>query len=57
MMKVLHILNDGPDVDVEIIIEHQSENNDVEVIDLTEMNISYDEIVDRIEQCDKVISW
>ena len=56
-MKVLHILNDGPDEDAKNIIAHHSENNDVEVIDLTDMEISYDELVDRIEQCDKVISW
>ena len=56
-MKVLHILNDGSDEDAKNIIAHHSENNDVEVIDLTDMEISYDELVDRIEQCDKVISW
>ena len=56
-MKVLHILNDGPDDDAKNIIAHHSENHDVEVIDLTNIDISYDELVDRIEQCDKVISW
>lgn len=56
-MKVLHILNDGPDDDAKIIITHHSENNEVEVIDLTNFDMSYDELVDRIEQCDKVISW
>ncbi|MDH5392567.1 MAG: hypothetical protein OEY11_05210 [Gammaproteobacteria bacterium] len=57
MMKVLHILNDGPDSDAEHIITHHSEHHEVEVIDLTAMRISYDELVERIEQCDKVISW
>ncbi len=56
-MKVLHILNDGPDEDAQNIIAHHSENKDVEVIDLTDINISYDELVDRIEQCDNIISW
>ncbi|MBE9548042.1 MAG: hypothetical protein IMF09_01450 [Proteobacteria bacterium] len=56
-MKVLHILNDGPDEDAKNIIAHQSESNDVEVVDLTDIDINYDELVDRIEQCDNVISW
>lgn len=56
-MKILHILNDGPDDDAEIIIAHHSKNNDVEIIDLTDMSISYDELLDRIEQCDRVFSW
>ncbi|MBG7609656.1 MAG: hypothetical protein IZT55_02195 [Anaerolineae bacterium] len=56
-MKVLHILNDGPDEDAKSIIEHHAENYDVEIVDLTEIDISYDDLVDQIEQCDKVISW
>jgi hypothetical protein len=56
-MKVLHILNDGPDEDAKTFIKHHSEKYEVEIIDLTEMDISYDEVVDRIEQCDNVISW
>jgi acyl-CoA synthetase (AMP-forming)/AMP-acid ligase II len=56
-MKILHILNDGPDDDAKIIIAQQSKNNDVETIDLTDLRISYEELLDRIEQCDKVISW
>ena len=56
-MKVLHIFNDGPDEDAKSIIEHHSENCDVEIIDLSEIDVSYDELVDQIEKCDKVISW
>ena len=56
-MKVLHILNDGPDETAASIIAQHTEINDVEVIDLTDMDISYDELVDRIEQCERVISW
>ena len=56
-MKILHILNDAVDDDAKEIIAHHSENNDVEIVDLTDMRISYDELVNRIEQCDKVISW
>lgn len=56
-MKVLHILNDGVDDDAKEIIAHHVKSNEVEVIDLSDLRISYDELVDRIEQCDKVISW
>ena len=56
-MKVLHILNHGPDDDANDIIAHHSENHEIDIVDLTDMGISYDELVDRIEQCDKVISW
>jgi len=52
-MKVLHILNDGPDEDAKSIIEYHAENYDVEIIDLSEIDISYDDLVDQIEQ----ISW
>ena len=56
-MKVLHILNDGPDEDAKSIIECQAENYDVEIIDITEIDINYEDLVDQIEQCDMVISW
>ena len=55
-MKVMHILVDGPDDDAAAIIEYEKEE-DIEVVDLSQEEISYDELVDKIEQCDKVISW
>ena len=56
-MKILHILNDGPDENAKTIIDEQVKDNEVEIFDLTQKVISYDELVDKIEQCDKVISW
>ncbi len=56
-MKILHILNDGPDEFSAMIIDSQSESNEVTVVDLSEGNISYESLVDAIFSCDRVISW
>jgi len=56
-MKILHILNDGPEELSSRIIETHSGSHEVKVIDLSEENISYGEIVDEIFTCAKVISW
>ena len=55
--KVLHILNDGPDAQAERIIAAQAKDHRVEVVDLTAAKVSYDQLVDRIFACDRVISW
>jgi hypothetical protein len=56
-MKILHILTNGSNADAQIIIDVHEKEHEVEVINLTEKDISYDALVDKIEQCDKVISW
>ena len=56
-MKIVQILVDGPDEDAKSIIHEYENGEDAEVIDLSQGEISYDELVDKIEQCDKVISW
>jgi hypothetical protein len=56
-MKILYIFNDGPDEKATKLIEEQKKDNEVETVDLTNKGISYDELVDKIEQCDKVSSW
>jgi len=56
-MKILNILIDGPDVDAALIIAEHKKEHDVEILDLSQNGILYDELVDKIEQCDKVISW
>ena len=56
-MKILYIFNDGPDEKATKLIEEQKKDNEVETVDLTNKGISYDELIDKIEQCDKVISW
>jgi len=56
-MKILNILVNGQNDDAELIINEHKTEHDVEVIDLSKGEVSYDELVDKIEQCDKVISW
>ena len=56
-MNVLHLLNDGPNEDASTIIDAHKQKHNVEIIDLTASDISYEEVVDKIDHCDRVISW
>lgn len=56
-MRLLHIMTDGPAELAAQIIEAQSADNQVEVIDLSQDDISYEAVIDAIFSCDKVISW
>jgi hypothetical protein len=56
-MKILHILVNGPTELSNKIIEAQSKDNEVKVIDLSKKEASYETIVDEIFSHDKVISW
>ena len=56
-MKVLHILNDGPSDDAQLIIEQHSAKQVIQIVDLSKHDVDYDELVELIEQCDKVLSW
>lgn len=56
-MKLLHILSDGPEDLAGRIAEAQSGEHEVEVIDLSQGNVSYDDVVDAIFSCDKVVLW
>ena len=56
-MKILTILNDGNNQNHIELLDDLKEGNEVEVINLAEDSCDYSEIVDKIEQCDKVISW
>jgi len=56
-LKILHILNDGPGVLSDQIIKVQSEEHEVEIVDLTKDDVSYDDLVDKICSCDRVASW
>ena len=53
----IYILSDGVDENAKTIIDEQEKEHEIEIVDLTQKVISYDELVDKIEQCDKVISW
>lgn len=55
-MKILHILNDGPNELSGKIIETQSKDHEVKVIELSKKE-SYDVLVDEIFSNDRVVSW
>ena len=56
-MKILHILNDGPTDLSNKIIDIQSKDHEVKVIELSKKDVSYEAIIDEIFSHDKVISW
>lgn len=56
-MKILHILNDGPSDLSTKIIDVQSKENEVKVIELSKKEASYEDIIDEIFSHDKVVSW
>ena len=55
-MKILHILNDGPTDLSAKIIETQSKEHEVKVIELSK-KASYESLIDEIFSHDKVVSW
>ena len=57
MIKMLFLLNNGPDASSSAWIEAVPPDCAVEVIDLTRKEVPYDSLVDKIFACDKVISW
>ena len=56
-MKVLYILKTAPDRTTKKIIEFQSAENQVRVIDLTTGGIAYDNLVADVFSHDKVFCW
>ena len=57
MVKLLFLLNDGPDASSGAWIEALSKTCEVEVVDLARKDVTYDALVDKIVACDKLISW
>jgi len=55
-MKILHILNDGPSDLSAKIIEPQSKEHEVKVVELSKKK-SYESLIDDIFSYDKVVSW
>lgn len=55
-MKILHILNDGPTDLSAKIIETQSKEHEVKVVELSKKG-SYESLIDEIFSHDKVVSW
>ncbi len=56
-MKILHILNDGASELSNRILNLQSKDNDLTVIDLQKKDVSYEILVDEIFNHARVISW
>ena len=56
-MKILTIINEKVEQQSIELLEALKEEHQVEVVKLAEDALPYDELVDKIEQCDRVISW
>lgn len=54
---MLHLLNDGQGAIAAEIIRLQAAEFDVEVVDLSNADLSYEDLIDKIFASDKVISW
>jgi hypothetical protein len=56
-MHVLHLLNDGPETACTELLRLQSAELEVEVIDLSQADIDYGKLIEKIFASDRVISW
>lgn len=56
-MKIIHIVNQDPAENILRVIEEQSKHHDVEVINMVSVHDDYDDLIDKIVACDRVISW
>ena len=56
-MKILHILNDGPSEMSGKIIEVQSKEHEVKVVELSKSGLSYESLIEDIFSHDRVVSW
>ena len=56
-MKILHIINDDFTNLSRQVIDIQSANHDVKVVELAKRDDSYEEIIDDIFSYDRVVSW
>mgnify|MGYP000032290637 FL=1 len=57
IVNILHILTDGAQPITDQAIDIQSRIHTLEVVDLSEGDIDYAELVNKIFACNKVISW
>ena len=56
-MRILYILKTEPDASTRRIIEAQSVGNDVTIVDLTSVGVSYDRLVADVFSHDRVFCW
>jgi len=55
-MKLLYIFKKEPSATINNMIESHKKKADVTIIDMRE-NKNYDEIIDKVFESDKVITW
>jgi hypothetical protein len=55
-VKILYILKKEPDNNINTIMSENEKESEVTIVDLRE-NQDYDVLVERIETCDRVITW
>lgn len=56
-MKILHILTEGKSDLASKIIEVQSQDHEIKVIDLSTKETPYDAVIDEIFSSDRVVTW
>lgn len=56
-MKILHIINDAVTPTTQEIIESQSREHEVKVVELSNKDLSYESLIDDIFSHDRVVSW
>lgn len=56
-MKILHILKKEPDESTKKIIEAQSKNNEVKIVELYKGGINYGELLNLIFEYDRIACW
>ena len=53
----MYLLTDGAAVAPTQLIEMQALEHEVEIVDLTEPDVSYESVVKKIFDVDRVVSW
>ncbi|MCD6254928.1 MAG: hypothetical protein LWW78_05900 [Deltaproteobacteria bacterium] len=56
-MKILHIFKTEPNDEVKKLVEIMSEGEEAKTFELYKENVNYEELIDLVFECDKVISW
>jgi len=56
-MKIIHLVIKKPGKRILRLINDQSKNNEVEIINLNENITDYESIIEKVMNSDRVISW
>lgn len=56
-MKVLYLFIDGTATAPKELIEMQTLEHEIETVDLAQPNVSYESVLKKVFDADKVISW